>query len=253
MSRFEVDDWTAEGRDDVRRDERRSRDAGASDYLAKAMASRGPLRWERENVAVLRALSPRPEDRVLDAGCGVGRHALAVAPHVRRVACVDFSSGALQVLLAEARRRGLTNVTAAAGDLSSLPLRAGQFDAAICCEVLQHIPGQEARVGVLADLRRTLAPGGRLVLTTLAFNARTRGPQEGRWPNGAYFVRTAPDEMRGQLRAAGFAAADVRGLLVLPGFAQRWLRFGWSRLEALATALPISSRAGAFLLTVARA
>lgn len=252
MSRFEAEQWTPERRDEAQRAERLGRDAGAASYLAKAMAMRGALRWARENRAILRAASPRPGQAVLDAGCGVGRHALALAPHVGRVVCVDFSTGSLQVLLAEARRRGLDNVSAVAGDLARLPLPKGHFDTIVSCEVLQHVPGHSTRLEVLANLRNALAPGGRLVLTTLAWNLRARGPREGHWSNGAYVTRTSPGEMMSLMRGAGFAAVEIRGLLLLPGLAQRWLRFGWQWLEAAATACPCSSRAGAYLLTVAR-
>src|SRR5256885_5964949 len=57
--------------------------------------------------------------RVLDAGCGTGRYAAALAGHGYRVTGVDLAPD----LVAVARRRG-GSARFAVGDLSALPLRA---------------------------------------------------------------------------------------------------------------------------------
>jgi len=106
--------------------------------------------------AVERRLLAAADGRVLDAGCGVGRHALPLADRGHDVVGFDRSPGAVTV----ARERG---VPAAVGDLTRPPT-VGPFDTVLAL-------GKQAAVGErVADLRTTLdalaavtRPGGRLL------------------------------------------------------------------------------------------
>ena len=72
---------------------------------------------------------------------------------LRRVG-IDVSVGMLR---AAGQRR------VAAGSADALPLRTGSVDAALAMHMLYHLPRPEAG---LAELRRVLRPGGRLVVST---------------------------------------------------------------------------------------
>ncbi len=63
--------------------------------------------------------------------------------------------------MAEARRRGYSNVLATRGSGAALPFPDRRFDAAYLVSVLGEIPEPAA---ALAELRRILKPGGRLVI-----------------------------------------------------------------------------------------
>jgi SAM-dependent methyltransferase len=107
---------------------------------------------------VLRLLSPLGGDeRALDAGCGAGAFALAIAPHVGEVVGIDGDAA----LLAAARERAPANAGFVEGDVTALPFPYGDFDIAGCLRVLHHVhrPGL-----VLSELARVLRPGGRLLL-----------------------------------------------------------------------------------------
>ena len=111
----------------------------------------------------------RPGHRVLDLGCGEGRHAIAAAvldgvDTIGVDLCLDD--------LATARRRerefreSLGDAAPAdalfalmAGDALRLPFADGTFDAVICSEVLEHIPDYRA---ALREIARVLKPGARL-------------------------------------------------------------------------------------------
>lgn len=101
--------------------------------------------------------------RILDAGCGNGRHCKYI---VRRadpdafVAAFDLS----QRMLKRANRRVKGNrIHYVAADLTRLPYPDGYFDAVVCGWVLEHLP--DPRPG-LTELTRILQPGGKMLLMT---------------------------------------------------------------------------------------
>jgi SAM-dependent methyltransferase len=93
---------------------------------------------------------------VLDAGCGMGRHARQIAPFAARVIAVDFSRAIDQAALNTA---DAGNVDCVQGDLLALPLADESFDFIYSLGVLHHLDdtGRALR-GLVAKLR----PGGRL-------------------------------------------------------------------------------------------
>ena len=108
-----------------------------------------------EVVAFLAALPP--SSKVLDAGCGHGRHAKSALAQGHAVVGVDLSR----------RLLGLARASAPAGAWvggtgTALPFRGASFDAAVCVSMLHHLPTEDERVTVLREIRRVLRPGGRL-------------------------------------------------------------------------------------------
>jgi len=102
----------------------------------------------------VRLLSPLTGDeRVLDAGCGAGALAQALAPHVREVVGVDQD----EALLAAARAGSPANCVFEAGDITHLSFRFGEFDVAGCLRVLHHVRRPEL---VVSELARVARPGG---------------------------------------------------------------------------------------------
>lgn len=108
--------------------------------------------------------------RVLDAGCGGGRNAIAMARYGADVVGVDISEAGL----ADARKRaeGLSAVSFQEASLLDLPFDANHFDMIWCAGVLMHTVDPPR---VLDELARVLQPGGLLYLLVYA----TEGL---RWP-----------------------------------------------------------------------
>ncbi len=101
--------------------------------------------------------------RILDAGCGNGRHVkymLRRADADAQIHAFDLS----QRMLKRAHRRLKSDrVCYVSADLTRLPYADGYFDAIVCGWVLEHLP--DPRPG-LRELTRILQPGGKLLLMT---------------------------------------------------------------------------------------
>ena len=107
---------------------------------------------------VQRLLGPfRGDERALDAGCGAGALAFALAPVVREVVGVDLDGR----LIAAGRERAPTNVTLLEGDASALQFAYGEFDLSGCLRVLHHAPRPER---IVSELARVTRPGGKILI-----------------------------------------------------------------------------------------
>jgi len=92
-------------------------------------------------------------NRVLDAGCGTGRHAYYAAHYGAEVWAVDISDG-VEVASRNTRETGARVIQA---DLNHLPFRAESFDLVYSIGVLHHLADPE---GAFRYLLRFVKPGG---------------------------------------------------------------------------------------------
>jgi SAM-dependent methyltransferase len=125
-------------------------------------------------------LGLRAGDRVLDLGCGGGRHAFEALRRGARVVALDASDSELKSVMVlfhamnEAGEAGAgSSGTAVNGDAVCLPFPDGTFDRIIAAEVLEHIRPDAA---ALAELARVLRPGGTMAVTVPRF-----GPELINW------------------------------------------------------------------------
>lgn len=118
-------------------------------------------------------LAIAPGERLLDLGCGAGRHAFEAARRGARVVAMDSDRGELAAVsamfaaLAEAGEipdGGSGQV--AAGDATAMPFPDGSFDKVIAAEVLEHVPADQAAMNEIA---RVLRPGGTAAVTVPAW------------------------------------------------------------------------------------
>ena len=103
-------------------------------------------------------LQPRPEERVLDAGCGTGAHLRFMLRQGSKPVGLDLSLQMLRV--AQGKHPGVALVQA---DLNNrLPFRRQVFDATLCALVGEHVV--QLRV-LFHELSNCLVPSGRLVFS----------------------------------------------------------------------------------------
>jgi ubiquinone/menaquinone biosynthesis C-methylase UbiE len=115
----------------------------------------------------------KPGDRVLDLGCGGGRHAFEAYRHGARVVAADLDlkelppvSDMFAAMRAEGEAAPPAAATALSADATRLPFGDGSFDAIIVSEILEHIPDDAAAI---AEIARVLRPGGIVAVTVPAW------------------------------------------------------------------------------------
>lgn len=99
--------------------------------------------------------------RVLDYGCGSGYGSAQVARNARHVTAVDVADDAIEYAQSSFGRDNLDFSTIAADQ--PLPFDDDSFDTVLSFQVFEHVVDTDR---YLAEIRRVLVPGGRLVLAT---------------------------------------------------------------------------------------
>jgi SAM-dependent methyltransferase len=155
-------------------------DAFFSDFYLRAFADD-----ERQEEAEAQALAaarlagcPDGGD-LLDVPCGFGRHSVPLARAGYRVVGVDRS----EALLAEARRRARGDrwPKLVRADYRELPFADGSFDAAVNLFSSLGYLGDAEDTKVLAEIRRVLRPGARLVIEIMHRDLLVLRFQESDW------------------------------------------------------------------------
>lgn len=167
-----------------------SRRARTAALVAVAAGAAGALYWRRNPSAcpysqrffveaphplitrsrLLEILSPEPGERLLEVGPGTGYYSLEVAERLRpggRLALFDIQQEMLDHTVQRAAEREIDNLDPTQGDARTLPYADGSFTGGFLVTVLGEVPDQDA---ALRELRRVLAPGGRLVTGEILFD-----------------------------------------------------------------------------------
>jgi ubiquinone/menaquinone biosynthesis C-methylase UbiE len=136
------------------------------DYLHFYLPALTEQRNRREAEVISRLLALKPSERVLDAPCGHGRISALLAEAGQHITGIDASAMFLDVARADAATRGLA-IEYRPGDLRSLPVDDGVFDAVVCWFTSFGYFDDDDNDVVLREFRRVLRPGGRLLIETM--------------------------------------------------------------------------------------
>ncbi len=169
-------------------------------------------------------LETRPDDRVLDLGCGAGHLTAELAVDVGDgwVIGLDQQPG---MLAAAAVKAGVAdNCSLVLADATSLPLGDNVCDRLVAVQVLEYVPDVS---GALAEAFRVLAVGGRAVLVDTDWRScvwhtddRERTDAVLRAWESHFVHPHLPAQLPGLAEASGFAGAEVHAMPVVETQAQ---------------------------------
>lgn len=167
---------------------------------SQTMSSALPLaanyhRW------VLASFAPYFGESLLEVGFGYGQYTRMIAPLVRTMTAIDIVDenlaladklpGHVRLAVADVTEQGLSD-----------KVGHRKFQSILCLNVLEHIQND---IDCLANLRKCLAPDGRLLLLVPAFQA-LYGPMD---ELAGHFRRYSRSDLQEKLLAAGFTSAST--------------------------------------------
>lgn len=215
--------------------------------------------YARLLAAFVQAVQPRPGERCIDLGCGTGAFTRRLRSLGLQLAGMDISPVSV-----EHARAIAPEIEYLVGDITDTKLPDASRDIILYSGVLHHFSTPEARMQVLREGHRLLAPGGRL----FAYDPSAQSPsmwlyrdprsplfsQKGKTENEVLLHRTM---LANELTEAGFAAPEIRGIAGI-SFAFVESRFAkvilplYNAYEQILRYSPFEDRLGTFLVTVAR-
>ena len=158
-------------------------------------------------------LGVRAGSRVLDIGCGAGRHSFEGLRRGASVVAADLDDVALKdvaqmsvAMIAEGQAGSAGRLAAARSDARDLPFANDSFDAVIASEVMEHIAEDEV---TLREIARVLKPAGRVAITV-----PRRGPELVCWALSDDYHATAGGHVRIYRREELEARMERAGLRV---------------------------------------
>jgi demethylmenaquinone methyltransferase/2-methoxy-6-polyprenyl-1,4-benzoquinol methylase len=148
------------------------------DFITRFLSYGQDSRWKRR---LIRLAALQPSDRLLDLACGTGDIVLAAAPHIRTGVGLDVTFRMVQLARDKeigsrstpvrdrgsvaASSNGTNPVSFVTGDMLALPFADATFEVVTTGYGLRNVPDLNQ---ALAEIRRVLVPGGRLL--SLDFN-----------------------------------------------------------------------------------
>jgi predicted methyltransferase len=157
--------------------------------------------WQKPH-EVIQALGLKPDAAVADIGAGTGYFAVRLAHRVPKgkVYAVDVEPGMVDYLEKRAQREQLPNLLALEGEPGD-PRLPARVDLVLIVDTVHHI---EERERYFEKLKSALKPGGRVAIIDFRIEAKQGPPRHS---------RIAPERVKSELAAAGYALAQEHGFL----------------------------------------
>ncbi len=142
---------------------------------------------------------------LLDLACGPGEYSLAASKIIGdggSIIAVDLWEEGITVLQEQLSAQGIKNVQALIADITKrIPVEDNSIDVCLMATVLHDLVESGASSGALAEINRTITPGGQL--TIIEFK-KIEGP-----PGPPIHIRLSPEELQEILKPYGFRKESV--------------------------------------------
>lgn len=115
--------------------------------------------------------------RVLDVGCGYGKHSIYLAEHNFNVNSIDISSEAVEWLKDYTASKSMNNITVLKADINKLPFENDYFDVVICSSVLHHQCLKQIQNSI-SEIQRVLKQKGCLLFDFMSIEDDSFGVGE---------------------------------------------------------------------------
>ncbi len=121
--------------------------------------------WDWKNIKSESWLKPSEESfyyatRMLDLGCGLGRHSILFDAKGFKVTAIDLSEYGVNHLREWQKKNG-TDFRTVVGDMKKLPFTDNAFDCIYSYHVLSHTDTEGIKQ-VMSEVHRVLKPGGEI-------------------------------------------------------------------------------------------
>jgi ubiquinone/menaquinone biosynthesis C-methylase UbiE len=179
----------------------------AANYLTSAPHALGK---SLERLVAL--TSPQKNWHALDVATGGGHVAYTFAPHVARVWATDITQEMLDLVKAEAQKRGLANIRTAYAKAEALPFEDETFDLVTCRIAPHHF---DSIPDFLDEVRRVLKPNGVFALVDNVVPDGSVGDYVNafeRFRDPSHLRAWTMDEWRAALKKHGFAVGHEEQL-----------------------------------------
>jgi ubiquinone/menaquinone biosynthesis C-methylase UbiE len=115
------------------------------------------------NDELLSFIQVRPDDIILDAGCGSGVNIERLHSRVRRIIAMDFNRGSVERARERTRLGKMDNVEVFEGNIIDISLPNCSVDKILCMSVLQYLSDSDVRQA-FREFRRIVRPEGMVIL-----------------------------------------------------------------------------------------
>lgn len=130
-------------------------------------------------------------NKIMDLGCGTGRHTIYLAEHGFTVYATDISETGLEITRAKARSLSIENITFKQHDMADIPFGDNEFDAILCIWTTGHGLFADVKRNV-DEMNRVIKPGGMVFVDYVSIDDETYGL--GREVEANTFIGSRPGE-----------------------------------------------------------
>ena len=141
-------------------------------------------------------------DDVLEVGPGPGRTTELLRAQLPKLTSIELDEALAESLTT---RMAGTNVEVVQGDATAMPFEVGRFTGAVSFTMLHHVPTAELQDRLFAEVARVLRPSGLFIASDSVASEDLAALHVDDTYNPI-----DPTTVEARLRAAGFAAVDVR-------------------------------------------